>query len=415
MKMLPFASAVLATLLIAGCEGDSSPFEEAVEIRDQNIISLNVIPPASSVDELVLNSGESVEFGVQGVNTAAQVIELTASDRQWQVTNTAVAAIDEDGRLVAQADGEVGVFVTIGGLDSDVFDLRVSTANLVGVNSILGDEQVDRCIPADYQATGDYDDLSTRDLTAVEWSLAAADEGLARIVSNPDINVTLTGLDDSIVTLTATAGGFSLQRDITISDTLSSIAITPGAATVDVDDTQNFVATGTYTGTTADEQTESRVEITQSVDWEVVTGRTVASVSNTDGTRGQVTGVEVGSATLSASCGTLAAETAAVVTVDESEDELSFNRDDPFLLSPDSSGVFLRVSPGSTYSASDQLDNDDLDWEFTRIGDEDAIELTTSGDNAGFIVPLINGGEGTVTVTDSNGVSASIDIEVTDN
>jgi len=157
------------------------------------------------------------------------------------------------------------------------------------------------------------------------------------------------------------------------------------------------------------------VEITQSVDWEVVTGRTVASVSNTDGTRGQVTGVEVGSATLSASCGTLAAETAAVVTVDESEDELSFNRDDPFLLSPDSSGVFLRVSPGSTYSASDQLDNDDLDWEFTRIGDEDAIELTTSGDNAGFIVPLINGGEGTVTVTDSNGVSASIDIEVTDN
>ena len=195
---------------------------------------------------------------------------------------------------------------------------------------------------------------------------------------------------------------------------LESILITPGSATVDVDDTQNFVATGVYSDLTSDETDTDRVAITESVSWQI-SDTDVATVSNTQDTRGQVTGVEEGSATLTASCGDLLAETQAVITVEESDDELSFNFGTFYQLDADSSGVFLRVSEGSSYSSSDQLDNDDLDWEVTTDEDFDPIELTEDGDDAGFIVPNFSTGQATVTVTDSSGNTASIDIEVVDN
>lgn len=415
MKMLSLASAVLATIVLVACDGESDPFEEAVEIRELNIASLSVVGPTITVDKLYLNIGESVDFTVQGTNTAAQTVELSAANRLWQVTEPEFATISDDGRLVATGNGDVGVYVTIGGLDSDVYQLTVSDANLSGISSISGDESVDRCIPADYQATGEYDDGTIRDLTSVNWTLAAADEGFASIVSNPDITVTLTGLNDGGVTLTAEVDGISLAYDVSISDTLSSIAITPDTATVAVGGTQSFVATGVYTEAVTDEGVDTnRVAITESVNWQV-SDSSLASVSNTQLSHGQLTGVAVGGLTLTASCGDLSASTPAIVTVEEGEDELSFNLGTFYQLSADSSGVFLRVSPGTSYSASDQLDNDDLDWELTTDDDADPIELEDDGDNAGLIKPLLSSGQATITVTDSSGNTATIDIEVVDN
>lgn len=421
MRLLPLASTALITLLLAGCEGDASPFAEAVEIRELNLVSLSVVPPEISVANLVINIGQAVEFGVQGQNTASQPVELSSVNREWQVSDTSVALIDDDGRLVAQANGQVSVSVNIGGLQSDSYSLEVSNAELDSVDSILGEETVERCVPADYQARGLYDDGSVRDLVAVNWTLATDDTGNARVVSSPDLFATLTGLNAGPVTLTASVDGLSLPVTVQVSDSLTAIDISPGTATVEVGDVASFIATGTYSGpapgSTTDTVDSREIVVTSSADWLITTGTTYASVSNDNDSRGQVTGIASGSSTLAASCGNLSASTQAVITLEESDgsDELSFNRSNPFVLDPDSSGVFLRVSPGSSYSASDQLDNDDLDWEFTRIGTTDAIRLTTNGDNAGFIVPLVTSGEGTVTVTDSDGNSATIDIEVSNN
>lgn len=420
MRMLPLISTALVALLLAGCDGDASPFEEAVEVRELNLTALTVIPPASTVPDLFLNHGDVVQFGVEGFNTASQTVELSASDRQWRVSNSAAASIDDNGRLVAVANGEVSVIVEIGGLESAAFDLEVRDADLQGVDSILGDETVERCLPADYQARGLYSDTSLRDLTGVVWTLAADDGARASVVSNPDINATLTGLNAGAVTLTATAQGFSLPVAVTISDSLMSLDITPGTATLDVGDTQNFVASGTYNGAAPGSDTDSaetrQIAITPSVSWEIVTGRDEATVSNTGDTRGQVSGVASGSSTLNASCGNLSATTPAVITIQAADDasELSFNRSSPVTLDADSSGIFLRVSTGSSYSTANQLDNDDLEWEFTRSGTTDAIDLEVSGDDAGFIRPLVRNGVGTVTVTHPDGASVSIEIEVSD-
>lgn len=425
MKKLSFASSVLATVLLVACDGDARPFEEAVEISRQNIVSLTVIPPESSVEDLVLNFGESVQFGVKGINTASQDVTLEGTDRDWKVTDSSKASIDEDGRLVALADGEVGVYIEIGGLSSDTFSLLVSDANLTGVSEIVGAELVERCIPENYQATGEYDDLTVRDLIGVEWRLADADEGFASIVSSPDINATLTGLNHSApVTLTATMGDYSLSKTITISDSLTGIEITPGTATLDVGDTHDFVATGTYRGASVDDtdsEASRQIAITQSVDWQVDGGNSIASVSNAADLQGQVTAVAAGNASLSASCGDLAASAPAVITVTDSSDfdELSFSGGDDVItldLNDDSGGVQLRVSSGSSFSAANLLDNDDLDWEFTRSDDDsrDAISLEDDGDDAGWIYPEYVG-EGVVTVTHPDGASASVLVEVVDN
>lgn len=413
--------AVAALTLLAACDGDSRPFEEAVEISELNIRSLSVIPPDSTVDELYLNIGESIAFGVQGLNTAAQTVELEATDRQWQVSDSSVAQIDENGTLLALANGAVDVWVEIGGVVSDTFSLNVSDADLVGVDSILGDTIVERCVAADYQARGLYDDGTIRDLVAVDWTLADADTDNARLVSSPDINVTLTGLNATIVTLSAALDGFSGDLDVEISDSLAALAITPDTGSVDVDDTAAFVATGSYSGVApgseaVDDGTLRQIDVTSEVDWSIVTGAGFASVSNTTGTKGQVTGLEAGSATLSANCGTLAANSVVITVTESVVDSLSFSQGTFYTLDPDDDdGVILLVSSGTTYDANDQIDNEDLEWEFTASGDTDAIELSTEDDDEpGLIVPLVESGLGTVTVTHSNGTSASIIIEVSD-
>lgn len=423
MKIFNLVSAVLLALVLGGCDGDARPFEEAVEVRTENLNSIAVVPPALSVDKLVMNIGESAQFGVQATSVMGQTVALSASDRFWQVTDDSRATIDADGRLVAKADGPVGVFISIGGLVSETYDLKVSDSTLVSIQNIVGEPIIERCLPEDYQATGLYEDTSIRDLVGVDWSLAAGDADNARRQNNPDTTVTVTGLNAGAVTLTAALDGLSTSLPIEISDSLTSLEISPASGRVEVDGVATFVAFAEFADATpdagsTDTTTTTRTEnVTASVDWQIASGSDYASVTNTQDSRGVVTGLASGSATLLASCGNFPA-TPVVVTVNNRSnvtDQLSFLQTSPISLVAGNASRTLSVSTGSTYSSANGLDNDDLTWELSADDvSNPAVSLVDNGVNAGRITPLVIGGA-TITVTDSDGATGSIRVEVTSN
>ncbi len=425
MRILNYVSAALVVMVLVGCEGDARPFEEAVEVRTENLTTIAVVPPAISVPDLVMNIGETAQFGVQGTSVMGQTVTLESSDRDWQVTDESVASINDDGQLVAKSNGPVGVLVSIGGLNSITYDLNVFNANLLGVREILGESSIERCLPGDYQATGNFDDDTIRDLNGVAWTLAPADADNARYLNNPDLTVTVTGLNNEDVNLTATLDEFSLSKPIAISESLKSLSISPDSGSIEVGDVRTFAAFGQYSDAASDSDTTDataplRTEnITASVDWEIQGGLTYASVSNSEGSRGEVTGLASGTANLSASCGNLPVETPIVVIVadssDDNSDELSFSQSSPMQI-VEGRVTTLSVSTGSVYNSDNSLDNDDLTWNFSPDNTANpAIRLQDDGVNAGQITALNAGESGTITVTDSDGASGSIRVEVTSN
>ncbi|ASJ75517.1 hypothetical protein [Granulosicoccus antarcticus] len=421
MRTFKLASAAVLALIVAGCDGNARPFEEAVEVRTENLTSIEVVPPTITVPALFMNIGDTAQFGVQGNTVIGQVLTLDSDDRQWQVTDESVASIDGNGLLTAKANGIVGVFVSIGGLETIQYDLTVSQADLIDVSEVIGEAIIERCLPQEYSATGLFDDGSTRDLSEVSWSLAAADSSNARIQNNPDITAEVTGLNASSITLTAALSGFTLPLPLEISDSLTALDISPDSVSLSVDGTQTLAAFGTYEGAapgSTDTTTQrTSVNVSSAVDWQITNGgEDVASVSNTTGSKGLVTGLESGVANLTVSCGVDRVSDAVVVTIsDSSSDELSFERGSSISVDVDAASFTLNVSSGSSYSSDDILDNDDLTWEFdSSSSTSDAISLDGTGDDAGEVDPL-RVGSGTITVTDSDGNSETIFIEVTDN
>jgi hypothetical protein len=325
---------------------------------------------------------------------------------------------------VARANGDVGVFISIGGLESAVYELRVSDASLTAVQDIAGETIIERCLPSEYQATGLYDDGSVRNLAGVNWTLAAADVNKARLQVNPDATVTVIALNPGAVTLTAALSGFSFPRAIEISDSLTALTVSPVSASIDVDESTRFAAFGTYSGAApgSADSTTSRtpVNVTATVDWQIATGIDNASVGNAADTKGLVTGLSSGIATLTASCGALQSPVVVVNVSDSADndsDVLSFLQDNPILLLPGSAAIVLSVSNGTTFDPDNLLDNDDLTWEFVPDNSlTPAIDLVLDGPSAGQIRPLVVSGGGTINVRDpDSGATGSIRVEVRSN
>ena len=105
MRISNYVIATLVAMVLVGCDGEARPFEEAVEVRTENLTSIAVVPPAISLDELIMNFGETAQFGVQGTSVIGQTVALSGSDRDWQVTDESVASINDEGQLVAMANG----------------------------------------------------------------------------------------------------------------------------------------------------------------------------------------------------------------------------------------------------------------------------------------------------------------------
>jgi hypothetical protein len=120
---------------------------------------------------------------------------------------------------------------------------------------------------------------------AVTWT--SGDATVASVSNAPGSWGVTTMLKAGTTTVTATLLGSSGTATVTVgAQQLQTITVRPSDGTVVVGGQINFTATGTY-------DDGSSYDITQLVTW-LAGMRTVAALSNVDGSRGQATGVSSG-------------------------------------------------------------------------------------------------------------------------
>jgi uncharacterized protein YjdB len=137
-----------------------------------------------------------------------------------------------------------------------------------------------------FTATGTYSDGSTGDVTSeTTWSssdptiAAVSTEGLA------------SGLSEGVTKISGDCQCYVVKTNLTISSSaanLTSIAVTPAVPTVNVGNTQQFTATGTYSNGTSS-------VITSSATW-TSSSNTIATVNSS----GLATGLSTGNVTITA-------------------------------------------------------------------------------------------------------------------
>ena len=142
-----------------------------------------------------------------------------------------------------------------------------------------------------FTATGTYSDSTTQDITSsVTWSSSAA--GVATISNTPGANGLAAGVGSGSANIQATMSGVPGSAKLIVQPSLTGIAATPANASVPQGQNEQFTATGTYSNSTTQ-------NITSSVTWSS-SATNIATISNTAGTNGLATTINLGSTTIQA-------------------------------------------------------------------------------------------------------------------
>lgn len=177
---------------------------------------------------------------------------------------------------------------------------------LTGVSVAPATASVPKGTTTQLTATATYSDGSTTDVTNdATWS--SDTPSVATVSDASGSKGLVTGVAEGAAAVTAAYGSMTGSSAVTVTPAqLTSIAVSPASASVAAGLTTQLTATGTYTdGSTAD--------VTNDATWASDTP-SVATVSDASGSKGLVTGVAQGAATVSASVGSVSGSSSVTVT-----------------------------------------------------------------------------------------------------
>jgi len=423
VKLLATLVASSGVALMSACDGSSRAFEEAVEVGQLDIVSLGVTPPEDSLEEIFLNPGQTLQLGVEATNSSGSTISISGSDRRWLSTDPSVFSVNEDGLLTALSDGNAQAYLVLGGLPSRGFRVDVSkstltaidASNIQALNSTMSGS-IERCVPTNYRALGTFADSSVRILNTVDWDIDDTENARERNIDASKVE--LIGENPTTLMLIAAveteAGAVTGSLPVVIENTLTNLTVNEIPGVVE-GTSRNLEAFGTYSDAsgTADAKFTN---ITKGVQWSVVDGDTIVSVSNEPATKGRVTALASGTAQVRAKCGEDETDIPITVNADttpSNDNQIVFEGSGSTLvINRSQTPTFrLRVSTGTTY---DEANDVTTSVTFNIISNPDsnqqAFSIISSGENAGLITTFRDG-SAVVTAT-RNGVTISLTVEV---
>jgi len=249
--------------------------------------SIAVTPRVSSIV-----TGATQQFTAIGTYSDGRKKNITSSVT-WDSSAKNVATITSGGLATGVAAGRSKINATLLSIRGTA-SLTVTPALVAiavtpnGATIIVGNSQ-------QFTATGTFSDGSTKDITAsVVWSSSAtnivtiSNTGLA----NALIGGVAPGGPPAQVTIAATLGSVNGSTTLTVTDNLTSIALSPSSITLTVGAQQTFTATGSYQdGTSSD--------VTSLALWSSSNTTVLTIVANGSGA-GTATAVAIGAATVTA-------------------------------------------------------------------------------------------------------------------
>jgi uncharacterized protein YjdB len=215
----------------------------------------------------------------------------------WQSSDVTIATIGRDGvatgvkpgvvtisgtALDAKGRAKTGTATLTVTLDAQVIALSIEPATpTLTLNQSLN--MVARAMSND----------GTRAVVtdSVDWT--SSDPTVVRVTTGSTARGRITGIKVGTAKLTATLGALTAETTVTVTAaTIKSIAVTPNQTTSSVGVPRNFVATALLSD-------DTNVDITQQASWTAAPAG-VATISNTDGSRGRATPTAMGTANITA-------------------------------------------------------------------------------------------------------------------
>ncbi|MFO1078635.1 MAG: Ig-like domain-containing protein [Planctomycetota bacterium] len=237
-----------------------------------------------------LAKGTAQQFLATGTFTDATVQDLTGQV-VWSSSAPATATIAAGGLATAVAPGACSITASDpgSGLAGSV-GLTVTAAELVSLAVTPPSPSIAAGTTQQFTATGTYTDSSTQDLTTqVDWTTSA---GAVATVSAGGL---ATAVGVGSCTIAATHAATSIGDTATLQVTpavLVAIAVTPAGPSIAAGTTQQFVATGTYSDSSAQ-------VLTTAVTW-TSSAPAIATIANGSGSEGLASGLTAGATTITA-------------------------------------------------------------------------------------------------------------------
>jgi len=272
--LTPGSTTITATL--GSISGSST-----LDVSNATIVSISVTPSGRTIAP-----GTRLAFAATGVfsDNTTQVI---TRDCTWASDNHAVATVGAGGTASAIGPGTANISATFNGV-SGMAPLNVSSATLSSISVTPASAVLAPTTSANCVATGTFSDGSTQVITnIVTWTSSAPN------VASVNGGGKVTAQSPGNATITAQFGSLSANCAIVVDGSpLTSIQVSPQTASIPQQTELAFVATGTF----ADGNTQ---DLTTSVLW-TSSPASVATISNLPATMGEATGLEPGTASITA-------------------------------------------------------------------------------------------------------------------
>lgn len=277
------------TLLLAACggSGDSDDLESAIAVGRLDTMDIYI---TSEKGKLIFEPGETWQFFPISIDGKGNE-EVITENVSWSTSDAILATVNRNG-LVEMGEPvgsqDVDVLVQFGELTAELA-ITVSSAELAQIDLSPGEDPLHECQSTAFTATGTYTDGSERPLLAdLMWTTDQSD--LATFSDN-----LLLSHESGLVNVQVEKdSGMTGDYLLTMIDTLTAITVSSGdTLRLFVDDEVTLTALGDYNDGSLN------IDISKNSAW-AIDDLDVASLDQEI-----VTGVALGSTTLSVVCGGL--------------------------------------------------------------------------------------------------------------
>jgi 6-phosphogluconolactonase (cycloisomerase 2 family) len=275
-----------------------------VTVSAATVKSITITPPVATIAK-----GTTLQLHAT-CNLSDGTTENCTNDATW--ASSGVATVSDTsptkGLVTGATVGTATITASFNGLQGSA-TITVTSATLVTI-TVLPDPSIANGTTVQLTATGEFSDKTTENLTTqVSWT--SGNNAIAEVSNAAGSQGLVTGLSVGSTPITAkapqTLGSVQGSTTVTVDNaTVTSITITPPDSSIAKGTTALLFATCDFSDATTE-------DCTNQVSWSSA-NNAIAPVSDAPGTKGLVTGVSAGAATITAELDGVEGSTAVAVT-----------------------------------------------------------------------------------------------------